>query len=396
MKSVKYFLKEILEEKQLIKDSFIVSVTAGVSSIVLFIAYLKLSNFFGPELFGVFKKIIYSSSFIAGLIDFGMTLTLTKFVAEFRAKNKKKISYLIWSFFKIRIAIYAIVLVGIFLFKSQIATHFLHDPSLSYLVIPLIFLIGIGFLSVLPAIVTGYENFKVLSIYNIVNNLLFLVIGLPLGYYFGIYYAILAFGLSTVISILICIKYLINENAFQKNYEKFDMKRIFMNYSIPLYILSFPSYLINAVIPALGLFFSNKIIGYYSFGLMFYFIPSIVSNSLSRVLFPKISKLNGSKNTTQTRSVLKRVFMIYSVFVVLGIFATLAFSKLFISLFASEYLPGLMLFKSLLILGLFSGYGTILNFYFNAKEKLKEGALVLLLTTILLFIFSFILLKMMG
>jgi len=393
MKLMKKLIKEVLEEKTLIKNSSIVGIATSISLFILFLANLFLSKIFGPELFGTFKTLIYLGSLIINLIDLGITLTLTKYVAEFKVKNKNKINYLILSLTKIKFVIFVIAISFIFLFKSQISFYFLHDISYSYLIIPLLFLIGINFMTIFQAIVKGYENFAVASISVIAGNIIYFLLVLLLKQTLEIQHAIIGLGISSIVSSLICLNYLIKQGFFKMKYRKFNVKKIFINYSLPLHILSIPNYLINAIVPILSLIFSIKLMGYYSFAFMFYFIPSIASGSLSSVLFSKISRLNGLEKYDDEKNTLKRVFILYTIFSVFGILGTFLFSELFISLIAPEYLPGIDLFKFLISFGFLSGYGTIMNFYLNAKEKLKKAGLVLLITTVLLFLISFILLK---
>ncbi len=385
----------VLQEKDLIKNTFIVGIATSISSLLAFLANLFLSRMFGPESFGTFKTVVYLGGLVTGLADLGISLTLIKYVAEFNAKKKKSVGALVTSLVKIRVIAYLVVIIGLVLTRNQLATYLLHDSSLSYLFIPLIFMVGASSFNFLSATVQGYENFQLFSFATIARNVVYLGLGLLLGHFFGISYVILAFGVSTLLANLLCVKYLVKKRIFQKD-DDVNTKEIFLNYSLPLFVLSVPNYLTNAIVPVLSLFFSTELMGYYSFAFMFYFIPSIVSGSLSRVIFPKISKLNGLKKHVDAKKTLGRVFVLYTVFVILGVILTLFFSELFISLVAPAYLPGLILFKVLIIFGLFAGYGGILNFYLNARERLKEGSLVVLVVVVLLFLVSYLVMSSLG
>ena len=395
MNGIEHFFRDILEEKEFLRDSAIVVFATSFSAILMFLINLVFSRMFGPEVFGNFKNVLYLATVLIALIDFGTGITLTKYIAEFRVRNKKKIGYMTRWFLKLRIISFGIVLLVLFLFRDSLAIYFLHDISLKYLAFSGLFVIGVGFFSVFSWMVKGYENFKLFSFSSILMTVSYGIIGLTLGYYFGVFYAIIGFGIASLIGNLICLNFLLKKGSFSKEYVKFNVKRIFWKYSVPMYVLTIPSYLGNAVVPLLSLFFSTKLIGYYSFSFMFYYAGLVVPGCLSSVLFPKVSRLNGTRRYDDARNTLKKVMMMYTPIVIGGIIGCLLFSRMIVSFIAPEYLPGLSLFKSLVCFGLLMGYAVIFTSYLAAREKLKETAVVVFVQNVLLFVISFMLLKTM-
>ncbi len=395
MNRIEHFFHGILEEKEFLRDSAIVVFATSFSAILMFLINLAFSRMFGPELFGNFKNIIYLATVLTALMDLGTGITLTKYIAEFRGKNKKKIVCMTRWFLKLRIVIFSSVLLFLFLFRHGLVFYFLHDVSLNYLIFPALFVIGVSFFSVFSWMVKGYENFKLFSFSSVLMTVSYGIIGLILGYYFGVFYAVIGFGIASLIGNSICLNFLLKKGSFSKEYVKFDVKKIFWKYSIPMHVLMVPNYLGNAVVPLLSLFFSAKLIGYYSFSFMFYYAGLIIPGCLSTVLFPKVSKLNGIKKYDDAKKTLKRVMMIYTPIVIGGIIGCLLFSELVVSFIAPEYLPGLLMFKVLVCFGLLVGYAVIYTSYLSAKEKLKETAIILLVQNVLLFVISFVLLKTM-
>ena len=157
-----------------------------------------------------------------------------------------------------------------------------------------------------------------------------------------------------------------------------------------------PGFIGNAIIPILSLFFSQRLIGYYSFAMVFYQGVISIPNALSSVLLPRFSELNGSDNLNEARIKLKRIFLIYTPIVILGIIFCILFSELFLSIIASAYLPGLLIFKTLVCFGLFVGYLLIYRSYLTGLAKLRRLTIIVIFHNISLFILSFIIMKLIS
>jgi len=376
----------IAREKKLLKDSSIVLFSTSIGSLLLFVANLYLSNLFGHVMFGSFKTVVYLFALMFSVIDLGMLVTLPKYIADKNTGNK--IGCLARWFLKIRIFSFALLIIGIIIFKDFIALHFLHDKEMSYLIIAGIVLGVSSFFAVFREMAKGYENFKLYSLSIFATKALSLVIGCSLGYFFGVFYAIIGFGLAGIIGSLLCFGFLIKKQSFVVK-EKIDAGKIFFNFSLPVHVMKIPGYLGASIIPLLSLFFSPEIIGYYSFAYMFQFMTAMIPGSIQTVLFPKISRLSSDGNGKSAEKSLKRVFKIYAPVVVFGIIGALIFSKPLISGLFPEYLPGLVIFKVMICAGLLIGYFTIYSLYLTAKGDLKKAAIVMLVQNLLLFLISF-------
>jgi O-antigen/teichoic acid export membrane protein len=237
----------------------------------------------------------------------------------------------------------------------------------------------------------GYQDFKLFSFAQIFGIILTAVFAIFLSY-FGIYYTILGWCFG-YFSLLIYWDFLSKKRIF-KNSEKFEIKKIFWKYSLPMYLLNIVNSLPTVIIPLLSLFFSQLLIGYYSFAFMFYFAALLIPTALSSVLFPKISELNGIGKYDKAKSILVKTLSFYTLIVITGVAGCLLFSKWFIYLINPTYLPSLLIFRVLVSLGLFFGYLTIYNAYLSGMGKVKRITGVILLQNILLFIVSFGLLEL--
>jgi len=377
-------------KSDLAKSSSIIFLALFSSGLIMFFAELLFSKIFGPVIFGRFRTILYLFSFLPLIIELGIGVTLTKYIAEFRSRNKEKIGYIVKWFLKLRILSYLVLMFLIFLFKEELSLIFLKDASLSYLIITGIFLVGLSFFNFFSFVVLGYQKFKLFAISNFLTSTassIFGVLMIP----FGIFFVIIGWSFGSLIGNILNIKFFFDKKIIKISGE-FNIKKIFWKFSIPMYLINIPTALFNFIIPLLSLFFSQLLIGYYSFALIFYSATLLISTAISTVLFPKVSELNGLKKYDVAKKILKKVFLLYILIVFIGIILVVLISDwLFVSFFES-YLPSLFMFKALVIFGLFFGLNTIYTNYLKGLGKVKKFALFTLIQNILLIIISFVLL----
>ena len=85
----------------------------------------------------------------------------------------------------------------------------------------------------------------------------------------------------------------------------------------------------------------------------------------------------------------------YTPIVAVGLVGILVFSEMFVGIVASEYLPGVVIFKVMVSLGLLFGYFVIYSSYLKAKGDVKKTAVVVLVQNALLFLISFVVLQLL-
>lgn len=387
MKRINSYIAVILGESEIIKSSGMVFGASLIGSIVLFVANLILSKHFGPEGFGNFKTVITLFLFLPAMIEFGAGVTLTKYIAQF--SNKEKINYLVRWFLRLRVLSYLILLSIIFILREQVALYFLKDSSLAYLITAGIFLSGFFFFDIFRYITLGFQDFKIYSFSRFLTLASLGLLAIIFGYFFGVYYAIIGWGLGYLVGNIPNIQFSFTKKIFEKS-KAIDVKKIFLNYSIPIYLMIIPGFLGTAVVPILSLFFPQKLIGYFAFAMMFYHGIILIPDALFQILLPKFSELNASTTSKQLKTRLKKVFLIYTFIVVLGIVGCLLSSELFITIVAPAYLPALILFKMLFCFGLLVGYLLIYRSYLTGLGKMKKLTLLVIIQNLSLLIISFI------
>jgi O-antigen/teichoic acid export membrane protein len=376
---------------ELIRSSSLVFLSAASSNLIALVANLAIANILGSIYFGNFKTIIYLFAFLPMIIDFGVNASLTKHVAEFR--NRKKSIYLIKWLLKFKIISYVFLLAAIFLLKDYITLYFLKDASLSYLVIAGIFLTASSFFFSFSSIILGLQNFKLYSLSQFLTSFFPSILSVLLSP-LGIFYMILGWGAGIILGNLPNILFLLREEFF-KEHEVFDVKKILFSFNLPIYPIELTVALISSIVPLLSLFFSQKLIGYYSFAFMFYFAALLLPNSLSVVLFPKFSELNGLKRRVDAKNILKRSLLYYSIIAIASLIFVFLLSDWFIITFAKDFLPSLSMFNIITSLGIIFGFNVIYANYLKGLGNVKRYAFFVLLQNILLIIVSFALLNSM-
>lgn len=378
---------------EVVKYSGLIFFANFAGAIILFVSNILISQRFDPQTFGNFKTILSLALFLPALIELGAGVTIVKYTVEF-INNKKKINHLIKWILKLRVALYLTLLALIFILRDQISTYLLKDASLSHLVIPGILITGLCFFEIFKSVALGLKAYKDYSMSRFLTYASSGILMLVFGYFFGVYYALIGWALSYLIGNLPLIKLSINKGILDET-EEIDVKKIFSDYSLPMYILYFPSLLSAAAIPILSLFFSQTIIGYYSFAMIFFNGIILIPSSLSDFLFPKISGLTGKENKKTADEHLKRVLFLYSIVVIPGIIATVFFSDIFIKMIASSYVPSLLAFKTLVSLGLLSGYLLIYGSYLQGLAKLKDFAVITIIHNVVFLAVSFFVLGLL-
>jgi O-antigen/teichoic acid export membrane protein len=127
---------------------------------------------------------------------------------------------------------------------------------------------------------------------------------------------------------------------------------------------------------------------------MFYWAAQLIPSSLSSIMFPTISGLSGLGRHENAKNILKKAFLYYGLFAVIGLIFALLFSDWFIGIVAPDYLPSLYMFKIIVFLSFLFGFNIIYASYLKGLGKVKKYALFVLIQNILLLVISFIILSM--
>ena len=212
---------------------------ATVSKLLVLIAGIFCAHILGKEDYGKFGMVKSTLGMFIVLGSFGLGVTATKFIAEYRKNAKERVCsiYLLTNGFALIFA--TIVSVLVFVFSDALACNLLHacELSLPIKVSSLILLFTI-LNTAQDATLAGFESFKSIAFSNFVCSMLEAVGMLVLAYYWGIIGATIGYGSGFIVKTLVN-KWLINKDFRRNNIEiklshfrKSDL-RLLYTYTLP-------------------------------------------------------------------------------------------------------------------------------------------------------------------
>ena len=376
------------EIRDLIRSSGWVIFASYAGGAILFLANAMLASLFGPAGFGVFKTVINLFSFLPAVVDFGISATFVKYIAY---SPKEDAGAIIERFLKILAYVYIFCVLAIIIFIKPLAFYFLKDNSLGIMFYAGLALFILYYFEIFKSIIQGFQEFK---IYAYSQLLTFCSIGFfafVLGYYFGIYYGILGWGVGYLIGNAVNMRFLLRQDILSKAKKQIDLKAIFLGYSIPMHLTSIPGFMGLAVIPILSLFFTQRLIGYLAFSMVFYQAFITIPTAFSSVLFPKFS---GERHHSVQGNLLRKAFLLYTPIFLSGVFFCFLFSKIFITALFPSYACGLSVFKNVIYFSFVSGYILIYRAFLSAQGRFKMLGFMALIQSLALLCISFLSLRM--
>jgi stage V sporulation protein B len=390
---IKNYFGLMRQENEMVRDSFTLTFYNFLMAVLTFVSNVTIAYFFGPENFGVYRVlVIIFGVTIPYLFDFGGTLTLTKYIAELKVKDKGKIGHLSRQFLLFRLATFAVLTLLILAFKEQIVLFFLHDLSYVNLIYPSLVIFITTYFLILNFAVLGYENFRLYGITNTIGRLIYVVAVIWVAYSTGsIYYSLIIYGLAFFIGYILNVPYLLKQ-GFLDVKERFNTTKVFLKYSLPMHVFYSTNYLALSSVVLLSPFFSAKAIGYFSWAFQFYWVSTFIAVSIASMLLPKVSKMSGKSQ--ETKGILGKIMFLYTPVAVIGVIGTLLFSNLFVSIVGPQYMPGLLVFKVVMVYGFIAGFGLIYISYLTAKSDTKRVAVLQLLVNGILLLLGFLSLKL--
>ena len=290
---------------------------------------------------------------VTSVLTGAISTVLTKYTADFKAKDQLNKIYTLFLLFTKKILTVAIIFFVIFVILSGYIAKFLNLVS----VFPLIIL-GVGFLfgfsnSINLGIVRGLQKFKELSVISIIPvflKILFAILLVKLG--FAINGAVGAVVLAGLIGYLISffpLKFL-----FKKQKEKIETKEIFQ-YSLPVFfILLFTTLLYSVDIILVKHFFSAQIAGEYGALAILGHIIFFMAGPIVGVMFPMAADAH-SNHTDPTKVFKKAIFLVS----LIGV-AILFFYFLF-----ADFIIKILIGSKFLSIGKFLGWFGIAMFLYS-------------------------------
>ena len=370
--NVNKYILNIKHEETLMKNATLMFSMSLVSAVFSFSSTIIFSRFLGPSGYGVFKTAISLASTAAYVLDMGVRFLFPRYIAEFEDKNQPgNIARLIEKTLLIKAIFAIVILISTWFFSQTISQIFFHSHDLDTLVWVTMIVFVIIFLDVTIPILIGYQNFKLVALASILVPVTHIIIGIPLVYILGIKGLLLAAALAFIIGSIPGIRFIIKKAKRKVRLKGFSFKSAVINYSLPAYFSSIPSYIFIVIIPILSLFYTQKQVGYYSFSLSFFTAAQLIPITLANVMFPKVAQLNAANKTSEAYKTFKRLIVIYTPIAICGIIFSIPIIKPVVSLLAPVFLPASNIIIYQVIASFIMGYFFIAVHYVTAINKLK-------------------------
>lgn len=275
-----------------------------ITRIFHLITSVLIARLLGKNDYGVYG-LIQSTINIGLMFGFAMGGTLSKYVAEFKHKDKLKTSRIIALFNRVVVFISILTIVVFISFSSSIANNIYNKSGMDNLLITAGILVFVSIInSVQIGTIAGFENFKGITQINTCLAVGTIIFSVPFVYFWGVQGAIFASILTTIVSCFLSFyilkvelkKHNINVNTRQHKY--MDELYIIWEFTIPN--------MISALFIVSATWISNTILvnennGYAELGLfnaanqwrqLIAFLPQI----LATVTLPILSETYGREN----------------------------------------------------------------------------------------------------
>ena len=386
---------------------------AFLSYIAIFLN-IAISFFYTPWMIrqiGVSDYALYSlvSSFVSYfLLDLGLSMSISRFVAKYRAQNDEgKVRELLGLTIKVYLVIDLIIFIALLVAYLFIADIFRGLTPIEVERLRKLFLIAGGCslisfaLKPIDGVMMAYEYFvpnKILDMINRVGSVILIVILLVL--HGDVYSLVLVQGVSVfLVSLIKWFVFLKKSNVRIKwNYFNFIEMKLLFSFSIWIFIISLAQRFRLSLNPTiLGVVSNSTEIAVFSVGMLIEGLVWTISNAINGMFLPKVTKMSVAGDKNKIASLMIRVGRLQLYLSLLIYLAFFAFGKSFICLWVGEdmsaayYVILLLIFTTLV-----SNTQTIANDLVYAENKVKNTAIIIFVSSAIGLLLAFVFSKFMG
>lgn len=330
------------------------SIKAGaiISYISVFLS-IAITFFYTPWMirqigvsdYGLYSLVI---TFIAYFVmDFGMSGTVTRFLAKYRAEgNEKKIENVMGLIFKVYLAIDVVIflvllVVGCFLagIFQGLTSDEIDKLRVLYAIAALFSVMTFVFKPMHGAMM-AYEYFvetKIIDMIQRVGTVLLIVFALLLG--MGVYALVLingAVALGTSILLYVLFKKKSRQNINFRYFDMAEMKAL-MGFSIWIFLITMAQRFRLTFMPSLlGMFSNSTEISVFSLGMSIEGMVYVLSSALNGLFLPKVTRLSHQGDDKAITDLMIRVGRIQFYVISLVFFGFVILGQDFLHLWVGE------------------------------------------------------------
>lgn len=233
-----------VKQSRLLLGSFWTIVGSGLSRLSLVIGSIISANILGVEKYGEFGITRSTINLILTIAGLNVGVVLTKYISEFREKDKDKCAILVTQNYIFVFMLTLILSIAVYFSASYLSSSLLDAPQLVEEIKLSVFILFFGITFPLnESVYRGFEWFKQLGFIQVLGSLTFIVF-VPLGaYYNGVYGALLGYLLYTVVMTILTTLQLykllskINYSIFSLDNSIFKFKEL-TKFSLPVLLSS--------------------------------------------------------------------------------------------------------------------------------------------------------------
>lgn len=285
------------ESKGFIRSSMILLVTSTIAAAISYLFQFGMGRLLGPADYGILA-VFFSILYVMQAPMQAVQLTITKFVAEFRAKSKFSLikDFLMRSDKKI----FLISLIIFFIFtilNKQIASFLNISDNLLVISFGFIF-IGLFVISCVRGFLQGMQKFKALGFNLISESVIKLIASLTFIFSgFGVAGAVWGTNISIFLAFLLAFALLFKLlKKYESQHLNNEEKSKIYSYSIPMLIaLSSITALYSLDVILVKHFFTATDAGIYAAASLVAKVIFFALMPISQVMFPKIAELEMKK-----------------------------------------------------------------------------------------------------
>jgi O-antigen/teichoic acid export membrane protein len=270
---------------------------------IIFFIFVLCARLLSPFEFGVYNYILAVILFLIMFGDFGISTTVSKYVAECNASQKGKLRKVLFNSFLIVFSCSAVVAVAILIFGQR---FFQENYVYVLYTLPILFLAPVS--ALYDGIFRGLKNFKTLAILSLASGIVSI---------FFVYFLVLNYGLSGALiaqSLFYLILVLVLFFAYGNFYIEFDkgLIRHLVKYSLLVGLAGIGYFLYTRVdLIMLGYFDFTVETGYYGLINKLFALSIIFFSIFGHVVAPNNIKLKILKKYDLLRDKI-RAFCLYS------------------------------------------------------------------------------------
>ena len=400
-----------VKENNFIRDSFWALTSNMFAKGMALVTSIIIARFLGKEIFGEYSTIRSLLISISTLSIFGLGLTTTKFIAEYKTLKPTLVHLVAKQSIKISTFLSLTISLIFFIFSDYIATDILEQAKLSISLKIISFWIYFNSVTTTQiGILAGFKIFKDLLRINLIIGVFSLIASTTFVWFFGLNGVLAALLFSQILN-WILIKNLVNKvlSDFPIKETQKGVFFLIFKFSIPVAFQAIINALTNwSAIYVLIKLSNYSSIGIYNasiqWGVLIIFIPMALSN----VLLSHLSeKKQSSKNN---KSFFNKILFITLIITTLLFLLIVLFSNQIISFYGANYFSmkpviiacsAATIFISLIevfsqfymihnknwemfFIKLLKGIGVVLLTYYLIAFKFIDGALSLAISSLFL------------